>query len=154
MRLNHRCADSFPTTSRHACGRESLVGLVAVGENRRVGSGVSHERMEGLVAVAADRLKPDAARPAFVAPFHRADDVELTDGAAALSAPGRLVLCPKGDARLVDLDDFVVAAQLLAIRIDHRAAQFVQEEPRRLVGADAELGLELKGQDAVRVRRH
>ena len=40
----------------------------------------------------------------FVAPFHRADDVELADGAAAMSAADRLVLCAEGYARLVDLE--------------------------------------------------
>ncbi|MBB4273475.1 hypothetical protein GGE12_001229 [Rhizobium mongolense] len=67
--------------------------------------------MQGFPALAADRFQPDTARPAFVAPFHRADDVDLADGAAALSTADRLVLRPKRDARLVDLDDFAETAQ-------------------------------------------
>lgn len=68
--------------------------------------------MQGFPAIRADRLKSDATRPAFIAPFHRADDVQLVDRAAALSATDRLVLCPEGNARLVDLDSLLVKPEL------------------------------------------
>lgn len=61
-----------------------------------------HEGMQGFLAVGADRFKADAARPTLVTPFHRPDDVELADGAAALSAAGDL---PEGVLKMVWNED-------------------------------------------------
>jgi len=133
----------------------TTVSLVAVGEDRRVGiRAAQHEGMQGFPAAGADRFKADAARPNFLAPLYRPDDVEHSDGAAALSAADVLVLGSEGNARLVDLDGLFVAAQFLAVGIDHGPTQFVQQEAGGLVGAGAQLSSELEDRDAVGVRRH
>ena len=69
---------------------------------------------------------------------------------AALAARNRIVFRPEGDARLVDLDH---PCQRIAVGIDHGFAELVQEQPGRLVRTDPELSLELKGRDAVGMRR-
>ena len=57
---------------------------------------------------------------------------------------------PERNLRLIDLDD---AFEKFSVRIDHRAPQFLRQQPGRLVG-DAELGLQLQRRHAVGVRRH
>ncbi len=56
----------------------------------------------------------------------------------------------KGIVELVDLDN---ALKRVAVRVNHRLAESVKQEPSALVRTDAELRLKLKRRDAVRVRR-
>jgi anti-sigma factor RsiW len=59
---------------------------------------------------------------------------------AALAARRRVVLGPVGDLALVHFNQF---SQRQTIRVDHGAAQLVQEQPCTLIAAQPELGLKL-----------
>lgn len=63
-------------------------------------------------------------------------DVEVTAADAVVDSHPSTAF---GRDRFVDLDGLFVATQLLAVEIDHGTAQFVQEEPRSLVGDDPRL---------------
>lgn len=63
----------------------------------------------------------------------------------------RLILAAKGDRGAVDLHQ---AGERLALGIDHRSAELLEQQPSRLVAAQPELQPQLPGGDAVLVRRH
>ena len=131
--------------------RNAEIGAVRVGVDcaarRRVRL---DERPDMAAGVLGNALQPDPARAAAASLLDGADDEYLADGALALAARRRLLRPPERDARLVDLD---VALERRPVGRDHGPAQLVQEQPGRLVGANADLRLELKGRDPVRVRR-
>lgn len=91
------------------------------------------------------KFHPAAIRASAV--FDRSGDPYLVRGTAAATALQVIFLPAIGNGGLVHVD---VAGKWSSIRIDHRPAQLVEQEPCRLVG-HAQLGLELKGGDAVRV---
>jgi hypothetical protein len=92
------------------------------------------------------RLKvgnPGQTRPPRAAVFEQfdgADDEDLANGRTALSASDRLVFGPADDGRLVDLHD---AAERVAVRVHHGAAELVAHEPSGLVAAQLSTGVEL-----------
>ena len=86
------------------------------------------------------RREADAARMAVGREFDRADEMQFADGAAALAAGDRIGLGAIGDVAFVDLDEVF---EKRPIGIDHGAAQLLQHQPGGLVGAKAELRLEL-----------
>ena len=69
---------------------------------------------------------------------------------AGISSFEERIAFPKRDFRLIDLDD---TFQWFAIRIDHRSAQLLRQQPRGLV-SDAELVFQLPRRHAVGMRRH
>jgi hypothetical protein len=80
-----------------------------------------------------------------------ADDQHFALMAAPATAGDRIVFTAAGDFGFIDLDE---AGQGAAARREHAAAQLGAEEPRRLVGAEGELALQLQSRDAVRVGGH
>lgn len=92
-----------------------------------------------------------AAIGAAVADLDGAGDEQLALVAAAAAAGRRVVLGAAGDRGLVDLDQ---AGQGRALGRDHGAAQLGTQQPGALVGAEAELLLDLQGRDAVGVGGH
>ena len=103
-----------------------------------------------MLAKALDHLEPGAPGLAAV-DFDRAGDQHLADPAAAGGHDDRVVLGAERDDRLVGLDQ---AAERLALRVDHGAAQLGAQHPGGSVRAEAELALQLQRRDAVGVRRH
>ena len=71
--------------------------------------------------------------------------------AAPATTGDRIILGAQGDFRLVDLGE---TGQRRAARRDHGPAKFGAQEPRRLVGAEAELVAELQGRNAVGMGGH
>ena len=71
--------------------------------------------------------------------------------AAPATARDRVVFAAAGDFGLIDLDK---AGQGAAARSEHAAAQLGADQPRRLVGAEGELALQLQSRDAVGVGSH
>src|SRR5271165_4187829 len=96
------------------------------------GHGAEHEGVDLLLAEALDHLQPSAPRRAAVN-FDRAGDQHLADPTAACRQNDRVVLGAERDDRLVSLDH---AAQRLALRVDHGAAQLGAQHPalQKLVG--------------------
>lgn len=126
------------------------VGLVPVRPNHAsLGRDVGDKRVERLAAIVADGSKPDASGRLTVIQFDRPDDRHLADGATTLTTSDRFVAGAERNGALVNLDD---ACKGIALGIDHRLAQSMKQEPRALVGADAELGLKLESGNAVGVR--
>lgn len=118
------------------------VGRVPVSPDHGAGLGrIDDEAVKRFAAIIPYRGEPDTRGNVTFAKFDRADDRDLADGAAALTASNGLVLGAIGDDRLVDLDD---ACERIAIRRDHRLAETMQQEPRALVGANTEFGLQLE----------
>ena len=101
-----------------------------------------------------DRHEADASRGAAGRQLDRAGDEHLAPGAASLASPaagGRTGLGAQRDLGFVDLDEIL---QKAAIGRHHGAAKPLQQEPCGLVAAEAELGLQLQGGNAVGVARH
>ena len=71
--------------------------------------------------------------------------------AASSSAGHGVMLAAAGDLGFVDLDQ---AGERAAAGRDHAAAQLGAQQPRRLVGAESELALQLQRRDAVGMGRH
>ena len=80
-----------------------------------------------------------------------ADDEHLALMAAPAAAGQRIVLAAADDLGLVDLDQ---PGQGAAVAGDHAAAQLGAQQPGRLVGAEAELALQLQRRDAVGMGGH
>jgi hypothetical protein len=78
--------------------------------------------------------------------FNCADDENLADDARLEKG----VPFPKGNFRLIDLDD---AFERLSHRVDHRPPQLLSQQPRGFV-SHPELILELPRRHAVGMRRH
>ena len=68
------------------------------------------------------------------------DEMQLADGAAALAAGDRVGLGAVRDVALVDFDEVF---EKRPIWINHCAAQLLEHQPGGLIGAKAELRLEL-----------
>ena len=119
-----------------------FVGVGVDGTSRcRVGD---DERLDVAAFVLGEFGQPDAAGGAAFTFLDRADDEDFADQALAVTALERIVEGAIRDAALIDLD---VALQRSAIRIDHRPAQLVQQQPSGLVRSQTELGLELERRD-------
>ena len=122
-----------------------------IGEDGRAKGRVrGDEIFQGLAAIIADQRQPDATGLAAFDALDSADDEDFPVVTAALTARDRIVFRPEGDAGLVDLDH---PRQWISIGIHHGFPQLVQEQPRRLVGADPEFPLELQGGNAVGMGR-
>ena len=70
-----------------------------------------------------------------------ADDQQFALMAAPATAGDRVVFAAARDFGFIDLDE---AGQWAAARRTHAAAQFGANQPRRLVGAESELALQLQ----------
>jgi hypothetical protein len=118
---------------------DARVALPGVAHDERAGLDVPpDEVVEGLAAVIADDLQPQPPER-VLAPLDRDDDL---DGLAALSLPPALQPCLlAANPGLVHLDR---AGQPAPVGVDHRPAQLVEQEPRRLKPGEAELPLELE----------
>src|SRR6516225_9472580 len=106
--------------------------------------------MDLMLAKALDHLQPGTPWLAAV-DFDRAGDQHLADPAAPPRHNDRVVLGAERDDRLIGLDN---AAQRLACRVDHGAAQLGAQHPGGAVRAKAELALQLQRRNAVGMRRH
>ena len=114
-----------------------------IGEDGRAKGRVrGDEIFQGLAAIIADQRQPDATGLAAFDALDSADDEDFPVVTAALTARDRIVFRPEGDAGLVDINH---PRQWISIGIDHGFPQLVQEQPRRLVGADPELPLGVAG---------
>jgi len=80
-----------------------------------------------------------------------ADDQHFALMAAPATAGDRVVLAAARDFGFIDLDE---AGQGAATRREHAAAQLGADQPRRLVGAESELALQLQSRDAIGVGSH
>ena len=138
-------------------------GFVAIGKQRGsaldVGVDEGRDRSGGIVGyhgeANATRTRVEIFR--VLASRLRLVGVALDhlDGAyyedfARVSALEEGIAFAEGDFRLIDFDD---AFQRFAIRIEHRAAEFLRQQPRGFVG-DAKLVLQLQRRHAVRMGRH
>jgi len=80
-----------------------------------------------------------------------ADDQHFALMAAPATAGDRVVFAAVHDFGFIDLDE---AGQGAATRSEHAAAQLGADQPRRLVGAESELALQLQSRDAIGVGSH
>ena len=71
--------------------------------------------------------------------------------AAPAAASDRIVFAAASDFGFINLDE---AGKRAAARGEHAAAQLGADQPRRLVGAEGELALQLQSRDAVGVGGH
>lgn len=141
--MGWRSIDGAQVDRLVAAIRQAPVGRVAVGDEQAADGGVVPDESVQALAVDVDDALQAASRR--VLPGLHLDGTNhenLADGAAPLTAAFRLVLAAEGHVRLVDLDH---AAQRTPVRIDHRPAKLVEQKPGRLVTAEAQLRLELKG---------
>jgi hypothetical protein len=90
------------------------------------------------------------ARPA-VLDLDGADDEHFAPMAAPAAARDRIVSAAARDFGFINLDE---AGQRAAARGEHAAAQLGADQPRRLVGAESELTLQLQSRDAIGVGGH
>lgn len=128
----------------------SIVGRVPVSpDGAALGGGAGHERVKRLTVVTGNRHQPNTSRRFAVLKFDCASNGDLADGATPLTATNGLILGAIGNGALVDLD---YARQGIAVGIDHCLTQAVKQEPRTLIGADAELCLKLERGNSVGVR--
>src|SRR5208283_55134 len=100
-----------------------------------------HVVLRGVEAGAevADRGQTNTARRA-VADFDRARDEHFALSGATAAAGERVVLTTQGNFRFVDLDE---PAERIAVWIAHGPAQLGAQQPRRLIGAERQLLLQL-----------
>jgi hypothetical protein len=89
-------------------------------------------------------------RPA-VLDLHGTDDEHFALMAAPATAGDRIIFAAARDFGFIHLDQ---AGQRAAARREHTAAQLGADQPRRLVGAEAELTLQLQSRDAIGVGGH
>ena len=80
-----------------------------------------------------------------------ADDQHFALMAAPATAGDRVAFAAARDFGFIDLDE---AGQGAATRREHAAAQLGADQPRRLVGAESELALQLQSRDAIGVGSH
>src|SRR5215469_8576890 len=102
------------------------------------------------LAKALDDLQAGAPRYAAV-DFDRPGDQHLANPTATRGDDDRVILGTEWDDRFICLDN---AAQRLAIRVDHGAAQLGAQHPGGSVRAEAKLALQLQSRNAVGVRGH
>src|SRR4051794_30373872 len=132
-------------------------GAEISGPTIRLGGGTGGDvgGKEGVQAggrVISDLAEADAAgaKPA-VLDLDGADDQHFALMAAPATARDRIVFGAAGDFGFINLDE---AGQQAATRRAHAAAQLGADQPRRLVGAESELALQLQSRDAVGVGSH
>jgi hypothetical protein len=110
------------------------------------------EGVEAGGRVIGDPAEADAAgAAAAVLDLDGADDQHFALMAASAAAGDRIIFAAAGDFGFIDLDQ---TGQRAAARREHAAAQFGADQPRRLVGAECELTLQLQRRDAVGVGGH
>src|SRR3954453_6672727 len=128
---------------------EGAVAGPAVTDDRAAAGDVAgDEAAQALGRVVPDHRQPDAPR-ALAPDLDRAGDQELA--VVRPPGPGRRVPGAERQAGLVDLHQ---AAQRRAVGGDHRRPQLPQQQPGRLVAAQAQLQPQLPGRHPVPVRRH
>src|SRR5712671_5010646 len=108
------------------------------------------EGVEAGGRVISDLAEADAAgaKPAVL---DGADDQHFALMAAPATARDRIVFAAARDLGFINLDE---AGQGAAARGEHAAAQLGANQPRRLVGAESELTLQLQSRDAIGVGGH
>ena len=112
------------------------------------GTGGEIDGEEGVEAggrVIGDLAEADAAGAA-VLDLDSADDQHFALVATPATASDRVVFAAARDFGFIDLDE---AGQGAATRREHAAAQLGADQPRRLIGAEGELALQLQSRDAV-----
>src|ERR1700746_96881 len=108
--------------------------------------------MEAGGRVIGALAKAEAARTkAAVLDFDGADYQHFALMAAPAAAGDWIVFAAASDFGFINLDQ---AGQRAAARGEGAAAQFGADQPRRLVGAEGELALQLQSRDAVGVGGH
>src|SRR5207245_1541009 len=129
---------------------ELQVARQTVADHRRVRRHHALNKAADVLAGAvSQRLQPHPPRVTVRGEFYRANDQQLADIRDAITLD-RVVLRAQRHFGLVRLHH---GLQQTALRRYHRPAQLVQQQPSRLVAADAELRLRLLGGDAVRMAR-
>ena len=138
--------------------RHGLVADAAIGDE--VGAWLDRSGVEAMQRLRRPVENPFQPNPPGVPVLRELDSPNRSDfpgrirflgrahGGALGRAPGGVCLAPEGHPGLVDLDDLL---QQAPVRIDHRPAQLVQQKPGGLGAADADLSLQLKSRDAVRM---
>jgi hypothetical protein len=122
--------------------RDSRVARPAVGDERGARIDVLvHESPERLRRGLRDRRQPAATDPLVVAYLHR-DREERPLAERATRQPR----CRPAQVRLVDLH---APREPLSTWADQHRAQSLQQRPRRLIGAEAELPLQTRGRHAI-----
>jgi len=131
-------------------GRRVLVAQPAIGDHPGArGDHLPDEPVQRLRGSVGDMGQTDAARLAVFGQLDRAHDEDLSDGGApALLLIDRVMLRAERHLGLINLDE---GLQQASFGIDHGAPEFLEQKPGGLVAADAQLALQLKGRDAVRV---
>ena len=114
------------------------------------GTGAEVGGEEGVEAggrVIGHLAQADAAgAEAAVFDFDGADDQHFALMAAPATASDRIAFAAARDFGFIDLDE---AGQGAATRREHAAAELGADQPRRLIGAEGELALQLQSRDAV-----
>ena len=87
-----------------------------------------------------------------VADLNGSDDQDAVGRKTSVHSDDRgIVAVPEGDVRLVDMDG---SGKRTPVRVDHRPAELVEQQPGRLVRPDADLRPELQGRNALLVGGH
>jgi len=127
------------------------------GPTIRLGGGTGgdvggEESVEAGGRVISDLADADAAgAKSAVLDLDGADDQHFALMAAPATARDRIVFAAARDFGFINLDE---AGQGAAARGEHAAAQLGANQPRRLVGAESELTLQLQSRDAIGVGGH
>jgi hypothetical protein len=102
--------------------------------------------------IIGDLAEPDAARAAAaILDLDGSDHRHLALMTASTATGDRIVFAAAGDFSLIDLDE---AGERAATGGEHAAAQFGAQQPRRLIGAESELTLQLQCRNAIGVGGH
>ena len=117
-----------------------------------LGSGTGREiggekGMKASGRIIGDLAEADAAgTAAAVLDLNGANDQQFALMAAPAAASDRIVFAAARDFGFIDLDE---TGERAATRREHAAAQLGADQPRRLIGAEGELALQLQSRDAV-----
>ena len=138
---------------------------VSVGNQRRARRDVGlDEGVDVRCVVAGNSREPDAPRQGVEVflpeslgslrpPGGTVDDLDGTDN-DDLAGLERVVRIVVGAERHLGLVHFDHTLQRIAVGINHRAPQFLRQQPSGLVGTEAKLAHQLLRRHAVRMRRH
>ncbi len=131
-------------------GRRVLIAQPTVGDHSGTwGHHFSDEPVQRLRGSVGDVGQTDAARLAVFRQLDGADDEDLANrGAPALLLVDGVVFRAERHLGFIDLNE---GLQRAASGIDHGAPELLEQEPGGFVAADAQLALQLKSGDAVRV---